>query len=133
MHRVNYTHYKKGVGYVRKSGWAYSNLCITEKPVPKPIYNNRYNPDNAIKDVYKTYIPLLIEFIRDTCKYVKNSYVSPEVAYGIYTQYCNDYNINAANFDSFYKAFSHWIAGARIVHYILEIRIIIISEAALYL
>ena len=26
LHRVNYTHYKDGFGYVRKQGWAYYNL-----------------------------------------------------------------------------------------------------------
>ena len=43
IHRVNYTHYKDGVGYIRKSGWAYSNLCVVEKPITliEPlIYDN---------------------------------------------------------------------------------------------
>ena len=28
MHPVNYTAYKSGVGYIKKQGWAYTNLTI---------------------------------------------------------------------------------------------------------
>lgn len=115
IHRVNYTHYKPGVGYVRKQGWAYTGLSVVDKPIELPLYK-KYD-ESDICNEYKTYIPLLLEFIKDTCRYELDSYAVPEAIFETYIIYCRDKGINVnTNFDSFNRAISYWLTGKRIVH-----------------
>lgn len=65
VHRVNYTHYKDGVGYIRKSGWAYSNICVSDKPLSqqliKPNKEILQEPLISIEEDNKLIIPSIIQ------------------------------------------------------------------------
>lgn len=79
-------------------------------------YVNSYKDQMITDNPRITTVPLIHEFIRDTCRFCLGANMPTEEIYDKYVKYCNDKSTNPGSFNGFARSFKYYALHQNMMH-----------------